>query len=53
MSRKSQEDTKTRAERLQAILRLIREHPISRQEELQDYLNAEGYEVTAVKTYES
>ena len=27
MSRKPQEDTRTRAERLQAILRLIREHP--------------------------
>ena len=46
MSRKPQEDTKTRTERLQAILRLIREHPISRQEELQEYLNQEGYEVT-------
>src|SRR5699024_10316812 len=46
MSRKPQEDTRTRAERLQAILRLIREHSISRQEELQEYLNAEGYEVT-------
>ena len=46
MSRKPQEDTKTRTERLQAILRLIREHPISRQEELQTLLNAEGYEVT-------
>ena len=39
MSRKSKEDSKSRAERLQAILRLIREHPISRQEELQTYLN--------------
>ena len=29
MSRKPQEDTRTRAERLQAILRLIREHSIS------------------------
>ena len=46
MSRKPQEDTRSRAERLQAILRLIREHPISRQEELQAYLNDEGYEVT-------
>ena len=27
MSRKPQEDSKTRTERLQAILRLIREHP--------------------------
>ena len=42
MSRKSKEDSKSRAERLQAILRLIREHPISRQEELQTYLNEEG-----------
>lgn len=46
MSRKPQEDSKTRTERLQAILRLIREHPISRQEELQAYLNHEGYDVT-------
>ena len=46
MSRKSKEDSKSRAERLQAILRLIREHPISRQEELQTYLNEEGYNVT-------
>ena len=46
MSRKPQEDSKTRTERLQAILRLIREHPISRQEELQAYLNQEGYDVT-------
>ena len=41
MSRNPQEDTRTRAERLQAILLLVREHSISRQEELQEYLNAE------------
>ena len=46
MSRKPQEDSRTRTKRLQAILRLIREYPISRQEELQDRLNDEGYEVT-------
>ena len=46
MSRRPQEDSKTRTERLQAILRLIREHPSSRQEELQAYLNQEGYDVT-------
>ena len=46
MSRKPQEDSRTRTKRLQAILRLIREYPISRQEELQDRLSAEGYEVT-------
>ena len=42
MSRKPQEDTRTRAERLQAILRLIREHPITRQEVQHDYLNDDG-----------
>ncbi len=46
MSRKTQEESKSRTDRLQAILRLIREHPISRQEELLDYLNQEGYDVT-------
>ena len=46
MSRKIQDGAKTRNERMQAILRLIREHPISRQEELQAYLNQEGYDVT-------
>ena len=46
MSRKIQDGAKTRNERMQAILRLIREHPISRQEELQAYLLQEGFEVT-------
>ncbi len=46
MSRKTQEGAKNRSERLQAILRLIREYPISRQEELQERLHEEGFEVT-------
>ncbi|MBU3819014.1 MAG: arginine repressor [Candidatus Faecalibacterium intestinavium] len=46
MSRKTQDGTKTRNERMQAILRLIREHSIGRQEELQAYLLQEGFEVT-------
>ena len=41
MSRKPNDDIRNRAERLQAILRLIQEHPISRQEELQEFLSAE------------
>ena len=32
MARSRKEDTKTKAERLQTILRLVQEHPISRQE---------------------
>ena len=46
MSRRPNDDIRNRAERLQAILRLIQEHPISRQEELQEFLSAEGYDVT-------
>lgn len=46
MSRKSQNDSKSKGERLQAILRLIQEYPISRQEELLDKLRADGFEVT-------
>lgn len=45
--RKSVQDAgKTKAERLQTILRLIEEHPINRQEELLQYLRAEGFELT-------
>lgn len=43
MSRKSD---KSKEERQQAILRLIRENPISRQETLLDYLGKEGFAVT-------
>ncbi len=46
MSRRQQEENKTKSERLQAILRLIQQSPISRQEELQARLNEEGFEVT-------
>lgn len=46
MSRMTQEEAKGKSERLQAILRLIKEHPIDRQEELLQYLRAEGFAVT-------
>ena len=38
MARSRKEDTKTKAERLQTILRLVQEHPISRQEVLLEHL---------------
>ena len=46
MSRSNQTEAKGKNERLQAILRLVQEHPISRQEVLLDYLRKEGFEVT-------
>lgn len=46
MSRIQQGDTKGKSERLQTILRLIQEHPISRQEVLLEYLREEGFDVT-------
>jgi transcriptional regulator of arginine metabolism len=46
MSRVVQEETKGKAQRLQAILRLIQEHPIDRQEELLVRLREEGFAVT-------
>ena len=46
MARNRKEDTKTKAERLQTILRLVQEHPISRQEVLLEHLRNEGFEVT-------
>jgi transcriptional regulator of arginine metabolism len=46
MSRMTQEQTKGKAQRLQAILRLIKEHPIDRQEELLARLREEGFRVT-------
>lgn len=46
MSRKRQSESKSKNERLQTILRLIQEHPISRQEVLLEYLRGEGFEVT-------
>ena len=43
MARSRKEDTKTKAERLQTILRLVQEHPISRQEVLLEHLlSADG-----------
>lgn len=46
MRRSAQENGKTKQDRLQAILRLIEEYPINRQEELLKYLRAEGFDVT-------
>ncbi|MBQ7860073.1 MAG: arginine repressor [Faecalibacterium sp.] len=46
MRKPMQESGKSKQERLQAILRLIEEHPINRQEELLRYLRAEGFDVT-------
>lgn len=46
MGRNHQGETRGKNERLQTILRLIREYPISRQEVLLDYLRKEGFDVT-------
>ena len=46
MARSRKEDAKSKGDRLQAILRLVQEYPISRQEVLLDYLRKEGFEVT-------
>ena len=46
MGRVQQPESKSKRARLQAILRLIREYPISRQEVLLEYLRKEGFEVT-------
>lgn len=45
MARSRKDDVRSKGERLQAILRLVREYPISRQEVLLDYLSKEGFEV--------
>ena len=42
----SRGDAKTKRERQQTILRLIQEHPISRQESLLDHLRNEGFDAT-------
>lgn len=46
MSRMTQDEAKGKNQRLQAILRLIREYPIDRQEELLRRLREEGFAVT-------
>lgn len=46
MNRNNPTEAKGKNERLQTILRLVQEHPISRQEVLLDYLRKEGFEVT-------
>ena len=43
MARSRKEDVKSKGERQQVILRLVQEHPISRQEVLLDHLSKEGY----------
>ena len=50
MAHSRKEDTKTKAERLQTILRLVQEHPISRQEVLLEHLRNEGFEVCLLYT---
>ena len=42
----AKEEAKSKGDRLQTILRLVQEHPISRQEVLLDYLRKEGFDVT-------
>ena len=46
MGRNNPAEAKGKTERQQTILRLIQEHPISRQEVLLDHLRQEGFEVT-------
>ena len=46
MARSRKDDVRSKGERQQAILRLVREYPISRQEVLLDYLSKEGFEIT-------
>ena len=42
MARSRKEDVKSKGERQQVILRLVQEHPISRQEVLLDHLSKAG-----------
>ena len=49
MARSRKEDTKTKAERLQTILRLVQEHPISRQEVTQATVSRDIRELCLVK----
>ena len=46
MGRNNPAEAKGKTERQQTILRLIQEHPISRQEVLLEHLRNEGFEVT-------
>ena len=46
MGRSSRGDAGSKRERQQTILRLIQEHPISRQESLLEYLRGEGFDAT-------
>lgn len=46
MANMSEGEKKSKQKRLSVILRLIAEHPIKRQEELLQYLQQEGFQVT-------
>ena len=46
MAHVRKEEAKSKGDRLQTILRLVQEHPISRQEVLLDYLRKEGFQAT-------
>ena len=46
MAHVRKEEAKQRETVWQTILRLVQEHPISRQEVLLDYLHKEGFDVT-------
>lgn len=46
MGRNNPAEAKGKTERQQTILRLIQEHPISRQEVLLEHLRQEGFEAT-------
>ena len=46
MGSTSRGDNKSKQQRQQAILRLIQENPISRQETLLEYLSKEGFDAT-------
>ena len=47
MAHVRKEEAKSKGDRLQTILRLVQEHPISRQEVLLDYLRKEGFDVNS------
>ena len=50
MARSRKEDVKSKGERQQVILRLVQEHPISRQEVLLDHLSKEDRKSTRLNS---
>ena len=48
MARNRKEDSKSKSDRQQAILRLVQENPISRQEVLLEHLRQEGLDRKSV-----